>query len=351
MWLLTEFGQKGLDEVLKELEIIPLPKPIMDMSLKEIRKYFGFANGSIQMGMLLRNLIWQIYGQIQAGKPPDFVQKHGNIRSMWYYIKKKFSQHHALRGDRYGLMVKNLTLMVRKGLFSYAEFNFRDTDQGNWKLGFDNPHIILLAEKEGFITVMEDLQKTYGCHVFTAGGIPSFLTVNYMASALRSFDIGFEQRFYILSFSDFDPSGYNVAETFVEQLGESGYKNLHLFEQWGDGKKRRPWLELATPQNFNKDPKDFRFILPKKTWDDPSTKAWIKLTGGLDSNWKPGQKTHGLESDEFDLDLIHELFTKALKPLLKTPSDDIKRINAMQTLRQETEQMAIVKFLKKLKEA
>lgn len=110
MWLVD---QKDIDVVLKELDIITLPKPIMDMSMTEIRKYFAYATGGIIMGMLMRNLIWQIYTQIQAGNPPDFVQKKSNIRGMWYYIKKKFSQHHPLRGDHYSLMIKSLTLMVR----------------------------------------------------------------------------------------------------------------------------------------------------------------------------------------------------------------------------------------------
>lgn len=50
---------------------------------------------------------------------------------MWYHIKKKFSQHHPLRGDLYNLMSEQLTLMVRKGLFSYSGFNFRNRDEAS----------------------------------------------------------------------------------------------------------------------------------------------------------------------------------------------------------------------------
>lgn len=146
-----------LKTVLEELEIIQLPKPIMDMSMREIRQYFSYQSGEIKMSIFMRNLIWQIHGQIIAGHPPDFYEKHGFIRGMWYYIKRKLSQHHALRGDRYGLLVKNLTLMVKKGLFGYADFNFRDPDGGTWKLGFDNPHVILMTEKDGFITIMGEI--------------------------------------------------------------------------------------------------------------------------------------------------------------------------------------------------
>lgn len=241
------FFRLGNDQqaVLDELEIITLPKPIMDMSLREIRQHFGYATTKgIKKTLLMRNLIWQLYNQIQAGNPPDFYKKQGFIRGMWYYIKKKFSKHHPLRGDMYKLMSSQLTMMVRRGLFSYADFNFRDRDADSWKLGFDNPHIILAAEKDGFITIMEDLHRRYGCHVMTCGGVPSFMTVNYMVEAMQRYGIDMEQEFH------------NVAEELVHHLQDSGLKNVHKFDQWGQGRKQRPWLELAVPANFPEPPKN-----------------------------------------------------------------------------------------------
>lgn len=345
----SRLAPNELQAVLQELGIISLPKPIMEMSLAEIRQYFGYATtGGIQKTPLMRNLIWQLYSQIKAGNPPDFYKKQGFIRGMWYYIKKKFTQHHPLRGDMYNLMGEQLTLMVRKGLFTYADFNFRDRDEGSWKLGFDNPHLILMGEKDGYVTIMEDLNQAYGCHIITAGGVPSFMTVNNMVTAMRRYELDLSKTFYLLSFTDFDPAGYNIAETMTQHLADSGLKNLFVFDQWGP-KKKRPWLEMAAPANFDKPLSEHIYKLPKSLWNDPSTKAWVELTGGLDgTGWSSGKPTHGLESDEFDLDLIHALFAKAIEPLLITPIDNIKKRNAMLNLRQEFENMAIVKFLERL---
>ncbi len=347
MWLTNK---NDIQTVLNELGIIQLPKYIMDMDLKEIRQYFGYpTTDGIKKIPLMRNLLWQIYCRIKQGNPPDFYKKNGFIRGMWYYIKKKFSVHKPLRGDMYNLMCSELTDMVRKGLFSYRDFNFRDRDAGTWKLGFDNPHIILGAEKDGYVTIMEDLHNNYGCHVITTGGIPSFMTVNYMVAEMQKYEIDLNQTFYLITFADFDPSGYNVAEELSYHFKDSGLKNLYLYNQWGNAPKKRPWYELAIPANFPKPIKDFWYLLPKNTWDNPTTEAWVKLTGGLDgSNWKKGQKTHGLESDEFDFDLINQLFDKAATPLLKESSDKIKKRNAMIALRKELEDMAIVKFLENL---
>lgn len=346
---MSRLAPDQLQTALQELGIIPLPKPIMDMSLAEIRTYFGYATTSgIQKTPLMRNLLWQIYGQIKAGNPPDFYKKQGFIRGMWYYIKKKFSQHHPLRGDLYNLMSESLTVMVRKGVFSYVDFNFRDRDEGTWKLGFDNPHILLMGEKDGFVTIMEDLQQAYGCHILTAGGIPSFMTINNMVSAMRRFEVDMTQTFYLITFTDFDPAGYNVSETLTQHLADSGLKNLFVFEQWGP-KKKRPWLELAVPANFDKPVSDHKYKLPKALWNDPGTKAWVGLTGGLDGpGWTSGKPTHGMESDEFDLELIQSLFAQAIEPLLTTPIDNIKKRSAMLKIRQELENMAIVKFLERL---
>lgn len=348
MWLTA---QEDIQNVLDELGIIPLPKYIMEMDLKEIRQYFGYpTTDGIQKILLMRNLLWQIYQRIKAGNAPDFYKKNGFIRGMWYYIKKKFMEHKPLRGDMYGLMVSELTDMVRKGLFGYLDFNFRDRDSDTWKLGFDNPHIILVAEKDGYVTIMEDLHTNYGCHVITAGGMPSFMTVNYMAASMKKFEIDLNQTFYIISFTDFDPSGYNIAEEFTKHLNNSGIKNIYLWDQWGDGDKKRPWFELSVPANYTRPIKDVWYLLPKNTWDNPTTKEWVKLTGGLDgANWKPGQQTHGLESDEFDVDAIAKMFENVITPLLKDSSDKIKKRNAMMNLRKQFEDMAIVKFLEKLK--
>lgn len=347
MWRLNP---EEKDQILKELGIIPLPKPIMEMNLKEIRQYFGYpSSNGIKKAILLRNLIWQLYGQILSGNPPDFYKKHGFIRGMWYYIKKKLTQHHPLRGNMYDLMTQQLTLMVKKGLFGYADFNFRDRDAGTWRLGFDNPHIILMAEKDGYVTIMEELYQLYGCHIITAGGVPSFMTVNYMVSAMKRYEVDMTQTFYVITFCDFDPAGYNIAEELMNHFKDSGLSNFHLFNQWGKGKKQRPWLELAVPLNFDKPIKEYRYKLPKSIWNNPSTAEWVELTGGLDGpSWRQGSITHGLESDEFDLNLIEKLFEKALLPLLHTPSDQIKKRIAMQALRQELENMAIIKFLEKL---
>jgi hypothetical protein len=348
----TQFRHSTTDlqKVLDELGIIPLPKPIMEMTLKEIRTHFGYATTKgIKKTLLMRNLIWQLYTQIQAGQPPDFYKKQGFIRGMWYFIKKKFSTHHPLRGDMYNLMSSELTLMVRKGLFSYADFNFRDRDADSWKLGFDNPHIILASEKDGFITIMEDLHRRYGCDTITCGGVPSFMTINYMVESMQRYEIDMEQTFHIITFCDFDPSGYNVSESLVEHFHDSGLKNVHYFNQWGEKSKSRPWLELAVPENFPDNLKNFRYRLPKSTWDNPTTVDWIKLTGGINADkWKKGKPTYGLESDEFDFDLILQLFDDALQPLLTSPSDGVIQRNALQELRQEIEQMAIVKFLQRL---
>ena len=66
------------EKILKELGIINLPISIMDMTLKQIRKYFGYpTTEGIKKILLMRNLIWQIYQQIKKGNPPDFYKKHG----------------------------------------------------------------------------------------------------------------------------------------------------------------------------------------------------------------------------------------------------------------------------------
>lgn len=207
----------------------------------------------------------------------------------------------------------------------------------------------MMGKKDGFVTIIEALHRSYGCNVLTAGGAPSFMTINNMVTTMRRYEIDLSKTFYLITFADFDPAGYNIAETLTEHLADSGLKNLFLFDQWGP-KKKRPWLELAVPANFDKPVQAHKYRLPKALWNDPGTKAWMQLTRGIDGpGWTSGKVTHGLESDEFDLELIHALFARAIEPLMTTPPDNIKKRNAMLGLRQDLENIAIVKFLERLK--
>jgi len=176
------------EKVLFKFDIRHFDKNILEMSLEELRQHFGYKTSMrIRITILIRNIIWQTYEYIQAGSPPDFYRRREYIRALWYYIKKKTTQHRATQGNHYSVVSDQLLLMVKAGLFAYRE----------------------------------EMADLYGCHVITLGGSPSYFSNNTMVAEMHELGVPMDQEFMVFTIVDFDPAGWNAAEEFVKQLQDS----------------------------------------------------------------------------------------------------------------------------------
>ena len=327
--------------ILARLGIRHFDDDILAMPIERLRQEFGYATtDSIQITLFFRNVIWQLYEEIQAGKPPDFYNKHGFVRGMWYHIKSRISRYKELRGHYYGTMDSVMTELVAAGLFSYKDFNFRDRDKDQRILGNENPHIIVFCEKDGFISIMETIAQTYGCTVITLGGVPSFLSSNYMVTEMVDAGFAMDEPFYCFSIVDFDPAGDNAADEFIKQLTFSGLRHYHPFDQYG---AKYPRLDLARPDNLTGEDIDMvKYTLPTKVQRAASTLDWAKRTGGVDGK---GSRKYGLESDEFTEERIFALVDASIGPYLRTSPDVVARRNTMHQLRDRVQDFMVAKIL------
>jgi hypothetical protein len=275
----------NIESVLKELEIRHFDEDLLRLSLAKLKEHFG---KDINMEVFFRNIIWQLYEQIQAGTPPDFYNKRGFIRGMWYHIKTPLSRHNRFRKDLSGQLGRELQLMVEKGLVSYTDFNFLDKDAPYKLIGLDNPHIIVFAEKEGFISILRDIHETYGCTIIATGGQGSFLSINYLVSGMVEAGIDINQEFICVSLVDFDPVGWNIGDEFIEKLQNSGMRSFRRWDQYKgtyvneDGEKLPYlWLDILQPKNLP--PKELdqaKYGFKPTVRRRPSTEAWGISTGG-----------------------------------------------------------------------
>lgn len=314
---------------------------LLAMPIAELRRHFGYATtDGIRKELFFRNVIWQLHEQIQAGSPPDFHRKHGFIRGMWYHIKTRISRYKPLRGHYYGTMVTQLATLVRAGLVSYRDFNFRDRDQDLRKLGSDNRHIILFAEKDGFISILEELRDLYGCNIATMGGTPSLMSTNYLVSEMAAAGFDLTRRYVCLSMVDFDPDGWDTAGDFISNLESSGLRNFHLFSQYGQQDKR---LDLVQPKNLEaSDLSTVRYNLPARVQRSRQCATWAQLTGGIDGQ---GSRKYGLESDEFTQERIGQLVDQAITPFLTTPPEVVQRRARMRQLEKAVTDFMVYKLL------
>ncbi len=322
-WLSWVARSKGteptgsIEDALERLGIRHFDEDILAMKIAVLRKHFGYATtDSIRRQPFFRNVIWQIHEQIQAGHPPKFYIKHGFIRGMWYHIKARIDRYKQLRGRYYGSMIKALTDLVRAGVVSYQDFNFRDRDEALHKLGTDNPYIIIYAEKDGLISVMEELHDLYGATIITLGGTPSLMSTNYLVGEMVATGLDLSREFACFSLVDFDPDGWDTAGDFLSNLKTFGLKNRHRFKQYGQTTER---LDLIDPKNITPDdPPTVRYTLPRSVQRSPLCATWAALTGGVDGH---GSRKYGLESDEFTQERLIALVDQAVMPFLSIPPD------------------------------
>lgn len=329
-----------IEAALKKLGVRHYDEDLLDMPHDWLRAQFPRDSKRILKELYFRNVIWQLHEKIQAAttpeERPDFYNKRGFIRGMWYHIKPRVDHMPEFQGDQAGRITEALGELVEAGVLSYSDFNFRDKNEGDRKLGQENPHIILVAEKDGFFALMEDLHAGYGCHVITLGGNPGLLSVNFFVSDLVKAGVDPTQEFVCLAIVDYDPQGDEMMRTFARQLQVSGVKNLRPFRQY----PRRPTpdrrLDLVRPENLPPDVsiRKVRYILPKSE----RTLPWGVETGGA------AGREYGLESDEFREAHLKELVETSVHPFLRVGADVVRKRVQLRALAQSLTAFAAYKM-------
>lgn len=283
-------------QILKKERIKSFTEEIRRMSRFKLIKYFSASSSKkVKASLIIKNQIWQTFTNIKEGieETPE-----GNLRSYWYsHIKPTLARVGLLssKHDHYQTMLDAFNEMVREHkLFSYADFNFDDDNFENTKIATNMFNVIVFAEKAGWFRTLKEIQKQYGMTITALKGMPSLLSTEYLVHYLKKVT-SLDQKFYLLSAVDYDPSGFIIAGSFVEQLQSYGLKDIEL-------------IHLITLENYP--PEDielFKFQIPSKY--QLKVKKWIKETGGIDG------KAFGLEADSMSRSQYKELVKLTLKNL------------------------------------
>lgn len=155
-------------------------------------------------------------------------------------------------------------------------------------------HIVLCGEKDTVFDVLNDIAGLLGCSCLSGKGQSARSAVEKM---LRKMDI--KKDIYLLTMTDYDPAGYDIASTFKAQmellLPILGYSaNVHI-ERVGIRPDQLTRYEVVN-----------NMYTPKGK-DTTQGKRWLKETGGIDGEYK------GLELDALSPDRIRGIFATSLK--------------------------------------
>lgn len=341
-------SKKFVARMMKKHGLVDLDTSILKMDAKALLKHFAKKNDAkeIDKDLFARNVVWEFYREIQAGRPPSFVKDGCNIRTIFYTLKVVFAKIDKIFSNVnsiYGNFTQAFKTLVVAGLISYKDFNIMD-DRAAFRLlppPYGNPGVLLLAEKKAFVGRFFSLANRYGVGAQITNGRSTTLMTDTLLTEMFESGYDLSHRLSILSFCDFDPVGTSIPYHFVKHLKLLGFYNVNEFTQYGDAtmrrrvdssgnrpryvtvRQRRPCLDIVNPHDLDSKIRNkLRHKLKASLRDNPTTADWAFITGGVTGTGR--NKSYAISSEQF-LPYLEEHLEKKIRPLLKKPPEEFAR--------------------------
>ncbi len=139
---------------------------------------------------------------------------------------------------------------------------------------------------------LRQIHTDFGVSVIALGGMPSALTSEYTARDINVKLLEDPKPVHLIGIVDYDPAGDIIANSFKEQLSDTGLSSSSL-------------STLIHPSHYTKDELAlFRFPLPKK--DKTKLNLWLAKSGGIDG------KAFGLESESMHPKKLYTLIEQRI---------------------------------------
>ena len=198
------------------------------------------------------------------------------------------------------LLSKYLAELVKDGVLSYQDLWIVDESRRKsvpYYRYSDVPYsnIIISTEKDTVYNIIADIASLFGCSCISGKGQCSLAAMEDLLRKIKR-DNPHLTDIYILTMTDYDPSGYYIADTFRQQAEELkpilGLNcNIHI-DRIG-----------IFPNQLTADEIEQNKYTPKPT----NLVEWLKITGGINGEPK------GLELDSLSPERIRSIFATSLK--------------------------------------
>lgn len=303
---------------------------IKTLSKKELCLHFPIGTvgdkkvNSFTNAYLMRSIIMNE----KAFSPVDYSR---SLREMWYSVVKPTLDKLELLTDddqtEEGLTKWDATLsryvaeLVRGGYLTYKDLNISDTSRQK-----ENPasyyssvsistygykvtispysNVIVLVEKDTVYQVVANLAKIFGLSCISAKGQSAFAAAEYLLRGMR----GDFSTIYVVSFTDYDPAGYIIADSFGKQIEDMvlalGMECNVIIKRVG-----------LVPTQLTDEQISANWYSPKGANGHPQKSvetifdAWYENTGGINGNRK------GLETEALSRQELLSTFVDALMSL------------------------------------
>ena len=301
-----------------------LDRHIMEYSKEELLSIFGDGEtikANKKLSLVFRSIILNERDHLK-------IDYNRSLRNLWYAsVKPTLEKLGLLRKSnptekvvtkRTRMLSETFVDMVKNGELTYSDVNVVDTSRlreiprdrysvtGVETFGYKTgvslyPNIILASEKDTMYPILQDMARFFGCSCLSGKGENSF---SAMESILK--EINTKKDIYFLTFTDYDPSGYNIANTFYNQA-----ENLrHHLKLEGSIYTRRLGLN---PEQLTTDEVEANKYTPEPIGKPGQTKLmeWLNETGGI--NGEP----LGLELDALPPTRIKDIFIENIQDYIE----------------------------------
>lgn len=293
-----------------------LDKPITEFTPGELKNIFG---DSPKNSDIMRTLVMNEKQFIN-------VSYDRSLRSLWYStVKPTLEKLGVLEGDQEESTItewaselsRYLSQLVKRGAVTYKDLNivdqsrkrsnpyntYRTVDNQVYGYQINNrayPNIIISTEKDTIYSIIEDIASLLGCSSLSGKGQNS---LGAMEDLIRGMSKEKHRNIYILTLTDYDPSGYSIAETFKNQVND--LKQVFNIKSEVHIKRIGILPDQLSPEEVNNN----KFTPPKGKGN--KRHEWFEKTGGIDGEPK------GLELDALSPDRIRQIFIDNIQEYIK----------------------------------
>jgi len=280
-------------------KIVKLDKSIKDYSKEELATLLGHLKKSELMRSIILN-------------ERDFCtcNYERSQRSFWYSVVKPTldklgkltpddETEEALTGwDK--TLSKYLTELVKEGQLTYQDIMIVDKSR---ELNVPDKYtfspyrnIIVCCEKDTIYSVVSDISSALGCSCISTKGLNGFGAMETLMRRIKDHSDNEVDEIVFLIMSDYDPTGYDIANTVKEQASRMA-ETLNM-----NCKITLKRIGIIPSQITEDEVKNNQYTPKKKGME-----RWMKLTGGING------KEKGLELDALTPDRIRQIFTDNLR--------------------------------------
>lgn len=289
---------KEQKQALEQLRVQDHDSDLRFWPVEELREAFAAASsGRLLTRVLVRNLVYQAATWSLSGQAEPL---EGNLRSVYYsWVKPvvaRLPETHQQSTDPYEVMLNAFeTFVVKLKLWRYGDLDLVD-ERWDQRLLSDgrNPHVLLYAEKTGFMRTLKRAAAQHGVTVAALGGFPSFLSTEYLAVAIQEQWPSLRE-LVLVGITDHDPSGRDIQSAFADQLTRHGFTI-------------REHHSLIRPEVF--EARELELLHFHVRGHKSRIKRWLTAGGGIDG------QPRGMEADALPKTRLRDLIAKTLHPHL-----------------------------------